>query len=274
MRFFRWQLGSRLLRAPLAMPFVNATRLLVRTGMSGATGNLYTGLHEVVEMAFLLHLLRSGEDFIDIGANIGSYSVLAAGVLGVRTLSVEPVPSTFESLLDNIHLNRLHARVEALNIGLSDKPGELVFSSSQDTTNHILSNNEQNPGDAIRLPVSTLNRVAGDYLPVLIKLDVEGFEYPVLQGGRDVLAAPSLLAAVVETNGSGRRYGYTDAMVDDLMREHGFTAIGYEPFLRRLDPLPVKQRCHGNTIYVRDLDEIQIRVRDAPQYYLGTGAAI
>ena len=80
-RFLRWQLSCRLLPGAVAVPFVNATRLLVTPGMTGATGNLYCGLHEYQDMAFVLHALRAGDRFIDIGANIGSYTVLAADIL-------------------------------------------------------------------------------------------------------------------------------------------------------------------------------------------------
>jgi hypothetical protein len=48
------------------------------SGMTGATGNLYVGLHEFEEMAFLLHFLRPGDLFADVGANVGSYTILAA----------------------------------------------------------------------------------------------------------------------------------------------------------------------------------------------------
>lgn len=47
--------------------------------MTGATGNWYCGLQEYEDMSFVLHALRPGDLFVDVGANIGSYSILAAG---------------------------------------------------------------------------------------------------------------------------------------------------------------------------------------------------
>lgn len=47
--------------------------------MRGATGNVYVGLHEFESMGFVLHVLRSSSAFIDVGANVGAYTVLAAG---------------------------------------------------------------------------------------------------------------------------------------------------------------------------------------------------
>jgi hypothetical protein len=107
-RFVRWQVGSRVLGEPVAMPYVKDTRLLVESGMAGATGNVYAGLHEFEDMAFVLHALRPSSWFVDIGANIGSYTILAGGGSAAKCISVEPVPTTFEKLCDNVRLNELY----------------------------------------------------------------------------------------------------------------------------------------------------------------------
>lgn len=59
-RFARWQIGSRLVPGPVAAEFVNGSLLLARPGMTGATGNVYAGMHEFEDMAFVLHFLRPG----------------------------------------------------------------------------------------------------------------------------------------------------------------------------------------------------------------------
>jgi hypothetical protein len=63
--------------------------------MTEATSNWYCGLHEYRNMAFVLYALREHEHFLDIGANIGIYTILAAGGVGCRVTSVEPIPTTF-----------------------------------------------------------------------------------------------------------------------------------------------------------------------------------
>jgi hypothetical protein len=94
MRILRWQIGSRALGTAVAVPFVDGTRLLIRAGMHGATGNVYVGLMEYEDMAFVLHLLRKDDAFLDVGANVGVYSILAAG-RGANVLAIEPVPATY-----------------------------------------------------------------------------------------------------------------------------------------------------------------------------------
>jgi hypothetical protein len=72
-RLVGWQIKSRF-RRELIVSWIANQKLAVRRGMAGATGNIYTGLHESADMMFLLHFLRRGDLFLDIGANVGSYT--------------------------------------------------------------------------------------------------------------------------------------------------------------------------------------------------------
>ena len=63
------------------------------------TGNIYCGLAEFADMAFVLHVLRAGDLFVDIGANAGAYTLLASSVAGAKTTCFEPVPATYARLL-------------------------------------------------------------------------------------------------------------------------------------------------------------------------------
>jgi hypothetical protein len=78
-RVLRWQIASRLMEGPIAFPFANGTYLFASRGMTGATGNWYCGLAEYEDMSFVRDILKEGDLFVDIGANIGAYSILAAG---------------------------------------------------------------------------------------------------------------------------------------------------------------------------------------------------
>ena len=129
LRVLRWQLAARLLPGPMGLPFVEDTFLFARRGMTGATGNWYCGLHEVREMAFVLHLLREDDHFLDVGANIGSYTILAGGGVGARVTAVEPIPETFAHLERNVALNGLASQVRTCRLGLSDQTSILRFTT-------------------------------------------------------------------------------------------------------------------------------------------------
>lgn len=180
-RVFRWQVASRLMPGPIGLPYVDGTFLFATRGMTGATGNWYCGLHETSEMAFVLHLLRPNELFLDVGANVGSYTVLAAGAAKARVIAVEPIPSTFDALRRNVAVNALDGRVDCHRLGLSDTHGTLRFTSTLDTVNHVLSDGEDAP--SVDVPVTRMNDLVGDEAPTLIKIDVEGHEHAVLRGG-------------------------------------------------------------------------------------------
>jgi len=105
--WFRWQVGSRLLPGAVEVPFVNNAVLMVEPGMTGATGNIYAGLAEFEDMGFLLHFLKKDDLFVDIGANIGSFTVLASKVVDAKSIAIEALPTTHEKLMKNISANNI-----------------------------------------------------------------------------------------------------------------------------------------------------------------------
>lgn len=135
--FVRWQLGSRILDREVVFEWVEGTRVVVRRGETGLTGNVYCGLDEFRDMAFVLHVVRDEDLFIDVGANVGSYSILACGARGAHGLAFEPVPETYERLIRNVRLNDLSGRVVAMNIGVADVEGELRFTVDENCMNHV-----------------------------------------------------------------------------------------------------------------------------------------
>lgn len=266
-RVIRWQLGSRMVPGPIALPFVEGTNLFVTRGMTGATGNWYCGLHEHGEMGFLLHVLREMDLFVDVGANIGSYTVLASGAVGARSIAIEPVPSTFASLRRNIVLNGIDTRVHCWQGGMADRQGVLRFTSGFDTVNHVVTEGEAT--ESVEVPVSTLDDLLGGDAPAVIKIDVEGYERSVLRGGRKTLADSKVLAVIMETNGSGARYGASDDELVDEMRRAGFAMYAYDPIRRRLAE---SGKGGGNTIFIRDIAEVQERIRSALRFRLVNGS--
>ena len=182
LRWLKWQIKSRLFPSPISVPFVGEARLLVETGMTGATGNIYCGLHEFTDMAFLLHFLQPDELFLDVGANVGSYTILASKVVGARVKAVEPIAETFDHLMDNINLNQVRSIVQAENIALGATDSFLTMTADQDTTNHAVSVRDKGE-DTVNVPVKRMDDLVGDEIPTLIKIDVEGYETEVLKGG-------------------------------------------------------------------------------------------
>jgi FkbM family methyltransferase len=217
--------------------------------MTAATGNVYVGLYECADMAFLLHVLRPDDLFVDIGANIGSYTVLASKVCGARSMAVEPCESTISALRRNITANQIEALVDQAPVALGAADGEAVFSEDLGTMNRVLEANSR--GRVV--PLRTLDSLLEGRAPTLIKADVEGYEEQVLMGSARTLRHPSLLAIELET---------VSQISAEILEQSGFERVSYSPFDRTIGApgaFPM-----SNALFVRDRKEVMSRVRAAP----------
>jgi FkbM family methyltransferase len=260
-RILKWQINTKLNPYPVIYPFTEFSKLIIQRGMTGATGNIYCGLHEYHDMAFLLHLLRKEDSFVDIGANIGSYTILASGHVGATTFSFEPVPSTFAHLVGNISINRIQEKATAYNIALGSSRGNIGFNTgSLDTMHHVA---EKNEPVTLNVPVEILDDVMRNkQVPLLLKIDVEGFETEVINGAMQTLQQEGLKAIIIELNGSGLRYGYNEDEIHKTLGNLKFKAFKYNPKERLLKP--VDSLGTYNTIYIRDIDFVQQRLKLGP----------
>jgi len=272
-RVISFQIASIIIKAPIILPFVNGTHLITSRGRVGATGDWYCGLREYEDMGFMLHVLKPDDLFVDVGANIGSYSILAATCKGVNVLAFEPIPSTFSDLQKNIKLNSLDNQIKAMNIGLADQNSTISFSSNLDVTNHVILKNDKNY-PSIEVDVFTMDNVLNEKFPTVIKIDVEGYESQVINGAKKTINNPSLIAIIVELNGSGKRYGKEDNEIHKLLLSKGFNSFQYDPLKYQLKSLKGKYNKISNTLYLRNLDEIQRRISRKKTYILGTGQKI
>ncbi|MGW0220684.1 FkbM family methyltransferase [Streptomyces tendae] len=179
---------------------------------------------------WLRRRLRPGDGFVDVGANIGAFSVLAARLVGAegRVVAIEASPDLHGSLVRNVRLNGL-GNVRALNAAVSDRARTLTFAlaSSRNTgANSIV------PYDG---PVESSFRARARPLPELldaaeiasarvIKIDVEGAEGSVVRGLAPLLGALRSDAEItVEV--SPERMARLGDRADDLlavMRNAGF----------------------------------------------------
>jgi FkbM family methyltransferase len=255
-RLFRWQIESRL-RREVIVPWVDGIRLAARRGMTGATGNIYAGLHEFADMAFTLHFLRPADLFLDVGANIGSYTLLASGVCKARTIAFEPDPQTMALLRRNIDLNGLDGRVLLEQTAVGAEDGEVKFTLGRDTGNQVTQGNER-AGPTQRVSMRTLDSVAGLAPPTMIKVDVEGYEAQVFRGARTVLNAPLLKAVITE--------GQRPADIAPLLSA-GFAQYEYDPFHRRLSRVG-RDRSGNNALLLRDSSFVAARLTASPSFHV------
>lgn len=269
-RYLRWQVGSRMLPGDVVADWVGGVRVLVRPGETGMTGNLYCGLHEFEEMAYLLHVLRPHDLFVDVGANVGAYTLLASGAVGARAYAFEPIPQTYERLVANLRINDLFDRVQAMNVAVSDASAPLVFETNQDTMNHVLAAGEASE-QAASVSAVVLDEVLRDEAPAVLKVDVEGYETPVIGGALRTVGNASTHSLIMEVNASGNRYGYKQDELLHRLSEMGFRSYSYDPFTRVLTATGDDGVSTNNAILIKDVERVRQLVADAPKWsILGT----
>jgi FkbM family methyltransferase len=147
-----------------------------------------SGVFERQEVECFLRCLQAVAVCIDVGANVGLYSCLAAS-RGKRVIAVEPLASNLKVLVDNLHRNGF-AEAEVYPVGLAGSPG-VARMYGGGTAASFLPEWAGTPEYWNRVvPLSTLDVLTShrfEGLPLLIKVDVEGFEFEMLKGAERTL---------------------------------------------------------------------------------------
>jgi FkbM family methyltransferase len=264
-KFIKWQVSSRLWGGPFVYDWIDGSRLIISNGMVGATGNIYVGLMEYEDMSFLLHYLKEDNLFFDIGANVGVYTVLASQVKKANSVAIEPISLTYERLIDNIQINRL-SNVVSMNIGLSFEKSKLYFTTGKDAMNSVALPSDK---DTLEVEVDTLDNLSSIYgYPKIIKMDVEGYETNVLRGASKTLESDNLEVIIIELNGSGNKFGYSDEDIHTNLQLMGFDSFTYDPFNREI----IKLETYGehNTIYIRKsiVNKIKKQIKLSKKFHI------
>lgn len=189
------------------------------------------GIYESVIIEIVRHFVRSQFSFVDIGANIGLHTVAAALEKVTNDqffVAFEPEPINFSWLSRNCQTNSLFFvtyKQEAL--GEKDDFLTLNISTTLNKGNHSLLARENTiPGKPTK--VSTLDTFfagfpVAPHNPVLIKLDAEGFEWPVLEGGKQFLERMNNVALICEiTPKTLAVFGKSVHDLQDRLKDAGF----------------------------------------------------
>ncbi len=147
------------------------------------------GIFEPEESALIKEYLEKVSVFVDIGANIGFYILMARSV-NKYPIAIEPSPQNLSLLYANLNANGWHD-VEVYPLGMAAKPGIVPFYGGG-TGASMVESWAHNAGVLQQtISTSTLDVILGDRFygeKLLIKVDVEGAEYEVLQGAPKTLA--------------------------------------------------------------------------------------
>jgi FkbM family methyltransferase len=204
---------------------------------------IYMGEFENKERNFVWCYLRPGDVFLDIGANIGVYSLLAACRIAPTGIvhAFEPDPFTFDRLSANVELNG-YSNVQLNQIALSDarEQRELLlsingFSAYNSFTKPLFDNIEMQKQIVECTTLDDYIRSNGIQKIDLIKIDVEGWEIHVIAGGHTLLSRADAPTLLVEFNDVlERNAGFSNNQLYDSLIKLGYSIFRYDPFDKEL----------------------------------------
>ncbi len=169
--------------------------------------NIYTGSYERLESQTVRRMLRRGMTFVDVGANVGYYTALAAELVGPegRVLAFEPSEYAFPRLRRLVAMNQLRC-VTVFQCGLADEPGQMTLYGGveEDLFNNHTATMVPNDNPHQRsVEIDTLDHIT-DQLNVehidFMKIDVDGFEMLVLRGASRLISESRIDNILVECN--------------------------------------------------------------------------
>jgi FkbM family methyltransferase len=185
--------------------------------------------------ALIRERLGPGDVFVDVGANLGYFSLLASGLVGEtgRVVALEVMPSIFDVLERNIEEN-MATNVRAVNEGAWDSESELTLFAEGDglagTATLFADNNDRwqrSAAGTVRVrPLSEILQPEEVAAARFIKIDVEGAEWQVLEGLLPVLEEmrPDLELAVEVSPALLAQQGHTSDDLLGLLGQQGFHA--------------------------------------------------
>ncbi len=184
------------------VPNVNGFTMLVSGTDEGIGRELeFYKVHEPTVTKLLPGFVKPGDTVLDIGANIGYYTLLLSQLVGEDGLvvAIEPYPDNVHLLELNLRLNRV-TNVKVMSVAVSDEVGTAQMFVSEGSNWHSLRPTERTGQKTISVPTVTIDTIVAQLeRPIdLIRMDIEGWETKALSGAEGTLKryCPTLITEV------------------------------------------------------------------------------
>jgi FkbM family methyltransferase len=222
------------------------------------------------ERQFLCRFLKRGDVFVDVGANIGLFTLIAAFCVGPDGCvhSFEPCARTFQRLLANVRMNDFSS-VSCSQMALSDTSGtSSMFASlgGHAAWNSLASiaSDETFAAETVRCAVwddyARENQLIGRI--AMMKIDVEGWEAHVLRGASETLSRPDAPVLQVEfTDRASEAVDFSCAQLYGMLEELGYQMYVYDGQRKQLTPDPLRESYpYVNLIAAKRIEEVMARL--------------
>jgi len=260
-RYFRWLCLQRFYpNTPLATQLCDD--ITIRYSPRGnVSRDIYIGQFEHDVVSFLKQYVCPGMVVMDLGANVGVYTLLCAKFVGEKgqVHSFEPTPFTFQQLQNNVHLNRF-SWVHLNELAVSATAGQCSFFVYEQCGMNSM-NKQAWVGKPLRqIMVNTIS--LDEYVEArnmtridLIKMDVEGAELQVLKGGKNLLSGPNAPVLICEfTDKTTSNFGYQTSVLRENLEAFGYKLFRWSSTKRQLinEPLRRDYEIYANLVCVKN----------------------
>ena len=219
------------------------------------TSGILLGVYEDFEMELFRGLAKKGMTVVDIGANIGYYTLVAASLVGEsgRVYAIEPDPTNYALLAKNVKANG-YKNVTLIQKAISDCAGNSgLLLDPAHTGKHRLGHSGEGE-QCLPVDVTTLDDLLGNERVDIIKMDIEGAEAKAIQGmstimrkNKDLKILTEFVPVLLEESGSS-----SEECLSKLV-ESGFNIYQIHEKERRLVPLAAPDSItESNLLCVRD----------------------
>lgn len=263
LRFFGWQLWRRFCQRGVEVSWSNGERLFLPEYSNLAGLIIACGTHEPVEHLFLYRLTRPGDEVIDVGANIGLYTLLLA-CEGARVYAFEPSTQARSVLTHNVMLNGVMSSVRVFPYALGETNGFAHLTTRFEGRNRIVDEREGTEQvEMITLDRWLLREGKNTRRVAFLKIDAEGYDEAVLRGGQTMLARDHPVV-LIEVWGGGQS-------IRAFLARFGYRTYSFDPRHNRLTELTPDFASQANLIAVPDfiLADVESRLREARLKQLG-----
>jgi FkbM family methyltransferase len=234
---------------------------------------LYFSDFEGETRSFFEAFVRPGDTFLDIGANVGLYTLTAARAVGPhgRVHAFEPCSQTFERLLENVKLNGF-GNISCHRVALSHENARAqltLVNSGFDAWNSLGTPYMGETVGAETVTTVTLDSFVREHAIAgrrcVVKIDVEGWENHVLRGAQDFLAGDDAPLLCVEFTEEAATLAGTSC--DELYRaleRLGYSVFSVGPRVEDLQPFPRREHFPNvNVLATKDIAAVRARVSES-----------
>tara|TARA_R100000008_G_scaffold86535_1_gene80043 strand:- start:1107 stop:1967 length:861 start_codon:yes stop_codon:yes gene_type:complete len=220
------------------MKEINGMMMHLDLADGGISGALYTnGIREAAFMSIMDHVVNEGMTCIDLGANIGYATLLMLNNVGKNgyVYAIEPDPNNLGMLKKNIAENNFENTCELIECAMSNEDGELSFWQSSRPNCSSVQKTKTSVNE-IRVPCYTLDTfLENRKYPNFIKMDIEGHETKVFEGGLDYFSKNNEGVTNILLEVHPQFYG-EDNDFAKILRE--YFKIGFKPKFVISTPVP------------------------------------